>query len=196
MTASRGETEPHQRADLKLRFDLFSVFTVVLRTTCASPVSWKSAVPMFRQNLILKPFLQHVWIIVSTICAVGQLRDNSTFPAPSDVSHVGVFHISSFSYSSSSQNNLLLPHKPKHRWNHNTDAHEKAKEMLLPAALYTMYVLSPQLLPSSRSEQHYKQCDCSQGEGAPTPLQQWADLSSLPLSAGRSAAWQVWRLIL
>lgn len=32
---------------------------------------------MFRQNLIQKPFLQHVWIIVSTICAVGQLSKNS-----------------------------------------------------------------------------------------------------------------------
>lgn len=39
MTASRGETEPCQRADLKLRIDLFSVFTVLLHTTCASPVS-------------------------------------------------------------------------------------------------------------------------------------------------------------
>lgn len=36
----------------------------------------------------------------------------------------------------------------------------------------------------------------SRSEGAPTPPQQWADLSSLPHSAGRSAAWQVWRLIL
>lgn len=27
MAASRGETEPHQRADLKLRIDLSSVFT-------------------------------------------------------------------------------------------------------------------------------------------------------------------------
>lgn len=76
MTASRGETELHQRADFKLRIDLFSVFTVLLHTTCASPASWKSAVPTFRQNLIQKPFLQHVWIIVRTICA-GQLSKNS-----------------------------------------------------------------------------------------------------------------------
>lgn len=44
----------------------------------------------------------------------------------------------------------------------------------------TQCKFSPQWLSSSCTEEHYKQCGCSQSEGALTPLQQWADLSSLP----------------
>lgn len=93
---------------------------------------------MFRQNLIQKPVLEHVWIIVGTICAVGQLSKNSRYQLfqPHLMSAMLEFFTSAVFLTVPAPKTICCSLTSL-----NTDGkitHEKAKEMLLPAAQYTM----------------------------------------------------------
>lgn len=100
------------------------------------------------------------------------------------------------SYGFSSEWNPLLLPKPIQRWNDNTQKSAKKK---LPAALYTMKVLSSQWPSSSYLEQHGKQCDWSQagcrGSVAAITMSRFI-IPPTTNSVRGFAARQVWRLIL
>lgn len=93
-------------------------------------------------------------------------------------------------------NPLLLP-EPEQRWKDNKDTHSAKKN--LPAALYTLKVLSSQWPSSSYLEQHGKQCDCSQvgcrGSVRAITMSRFI-IPPTTNSVRGFGARQVWRLIL